>query len=105
MLLPPGSGPYDHWELMVEETGELVAQGSLPYDHKTLRKTCAAFHKRAEAEMLAGEPDGREIAAASAIRDIIGSEAEPCYARTLARAALEAADRVVAARSHQVMDE
>ena len=44
---PPGDGPYERWELTVEETGEVLATGdTMPVDQQELQKATRAYWER-----------------------------------------------------------
>lgn len=46
---PPGDGPYDRWELTVEETGEVLAKAdTMPVDEATVRSAATAYRARFE---------------------------------------------------------
>lgn len=48
---PPG-GPYERWEVTVEETGELIIAGAWPIDEDAVRAACTAYHERIEGERI-----------------------------------------------------
>lgn len=45
---PPG-GPYNHWELVVEETGEVLLEGAtFPIPSEIINAASRAYHARFE---------------------------------------------------------
>ena len=42
----PGDGPYERWELTVEETGELLLSGVMPIDENAVRQAVAEYRAR-----------------------------------------------------------
>jgi hypothetical protein len=43
---PPGYGPYERWELTVEETGEVLANGPAPPDAEIIGVAADAYRAR-----------------------------------------------------------
>jgi hypothetical protein len=47
MIAYPPEGPYERWELTVEETGEVLLRGAFPYDRDVVDEACDAYCERA----------------------------------------------------------
>ena len=43
--LPVGQGPYDRYQLSVQDVGLVLAAGTWPYDPDRIRALCRAYHE------------------------------------------------------------